>query len=304
MLMKPSTSFAPSRRPGLIFHIALLGILGGAAVYGLWYASQSEVGPGVLIALVPVLLVLGTAPWLTYRLYALRSAAYTLERDGIRLNWGLRQEVIPIDQIQWVRPARDYGAALPLPLLRWPGAVLGERTLSDQRKIEYMADRSHNLVLVATQQRIFALSPSQPAEFLRSYARYAELGSIRPLKAQSLFPSFLLARFSKDRPARWLVAGGLFLTLLLWVGAILAVPGQAQIPWHLSAPGLAAEYAPPMRLLLLPTLNSGAFVMDLLAGFFFYRKEEYKALSYLFWMTGLVTACLFAGGIFFILNFR
>ncbi len=300
--MNTSTSFAPSRRPGLFLHVVLLGILGGAATYGLWYASQSEVGPGVLIALVPVLLALGAGSWLIYRLYALRSAIYTLERDGMRLSWGLRQEIIPIDQIQWVRHARDYGTSLPLPWLRWPGAVLGERTLSDHRKIEYMADRSHDLILVATQQRIFALSPTRPAEFLRSYARYAELGSIRPLNAQSLYPSFLLARFWKDTPARWMVAGGLLVTLLLWVWVILAVPGRDQIPWHLSAPGQAAEFAQPMRLLLLPTLNSVVFVVDLLIGFFFYRKEEYKVLSHLFWISGLATAGLFGGGIFFILN--
>lgn len=301
--MKASSSFIPARRPGLIFHILILGILGGCSAYGLWQVSRSEVGPSVLLALAPTLLALGVFPWLSYCLYALHNATYTIERDGLRLHWGLRQEDIPIDQVQWVRPASDYGDRLPLPVLRWPGAVLGERRLADQRKIEYMADRSHDLVLVATRQHIFAISPSQPVDFISTYVRYAELGSISPLPAKSLYPAFLLARFWQDRSARALVLGGLFVTLMLWVRVILAIPGLAEIPWHLTAPNQAKELAPSLRLLLLPTLNLGAFVFDLVIGFFFYRRDEYKVLSYLFWLAGLVTACLFGGGIFFILNF-
>lgn len=301
--MNQATSFIPVRRPGLIFHVATLGVLGGIGAYGLWQASRAEVGPGILLALAPALLALGGGPWLSYTLYALQNAYYTIERDGLSLHWGLRQEDIPIDQVQWVRSAKDYGGTLPLPLLRLPGAILGERTLADQRKIEFMADRSKNLVLIATQQRIYAISPSQPEEFLRTYARYAELGSISPLPAQSLYPAFLLARFWKDRLARGLVVSGSMVTLLLWVWAILVVPGRADIPWHLTAPGQAAELAPSLRLLLLPTLNLGVFVLDLVLGFFFYRREEYRVLGYLFWIVGLVTAVLFGAGVFFILTF-
>ncbi len=300
--MNSFSVFTPSRRGGIVFHVAILVILGGGAVYGLWQAGRAAVGPNFLLALLPALLALGIFPWLGYGLYALRDASYTLERDGLRLHWGLRQEDIPIDQIQWVRPASEYGA-LPLPLLRWPGAVLGERILADQRKIEYLADRSSNLLLVATHQRIFALSPSQPAEFLRAYERYAELGSIVSIPAQSQYPAFLLSRIWQERPARWILLGGWAGALLLWVWVILAIPGRSQIPWYLTATGQAGEFVPAVRLLLLPTLNLGVSVFDLVLGFFFFRRSEYKVLAYLFWLVGLIVTCLFGGGIFFILNF-
>jgi hypothetical protein len=298
--------FSPAKRNGLIFHIVVFAVLGGSAAYGLWLAANAEIGLSFILALLPALLALAAFPVLAYRLYALYGAHYTIRRDGMSLRWGLRQEDIPIDQIVSVRSSSEYlrsqtnAGILPRPMLGWPGAVLGVRALPDKRKIEFMADRSQDLILVSTQRTVYAISPSQPEEFLRAYARFSELGAIVSLPAQSLHPSFLLARFWADGPARTFVLVGTTAIFLLWLWVMLVVPGRSQIPWYLDASGQPAEFVPAVRLMLLPTLALGVYVLDLMLGFFFFRRQEYKVLAYLFWFAGIVTVSLFGVGVFFI----
>ena len=51
---------------------------------------------------------------------------------------------------------------------------------------------------------------------------------------------------------------------------------------HFGFSGAAVEFAPAVRLLLLPIINSAFFVADLALGMFLYRRIELRPLSYLF----------------------
>ncbi len=290
-------------------------VLVALAVWGFLQAARTSIGPLFLLYLIPVLIVVSLAPVLAYRAFSLLRAYYVLERDGIRLYWGLRSEVIPMSAVVWVRPARELEQALPLPFFRWPGSVIGIRQVAGKERLEFFAARSTDLVVIATPERIFAVSPENPDEFLQTYQQQNELGSITPLEQQSIYPSFLLSRVWNARPARYLLIGGLLLNLALITWVSLVVPGLTQV--RLGYDPLA-EPIPGIQLLLLPFLSGIFFVLDLLVGLFFFRRTapqffagapaeagaltSWQVLAYLLWGSGAVTAALFLVAVFFILQ--
>ena len=300
--MKDEFIFYPPIRWGLIVHAAGALLLAGAGGYGLWQAFHALISPIFLIYLIPSFLALGLAVWLVYRAYALRGAFYTLERDGLKLHWGLRLEDIPMDTVVWARPADDLETKLPLPWQRIPGSILGSRNLPGVGTVEFMASSWHGIVLVATQERIYAISPRDPGAFLSTFQRYMELGSLSPLPARSIFPTILLARVWEARPARYMILLGLVFSLLLLVGVSLAVPGRDQVSLGFTPALTPHDPVPAVRLMLLPVLNGFFFLADLLLGLFFFRQDEGQSLAYLVWGGGALTSLLFLLGMVFVLQ--
>jgi len=297
-----TTLFYPSHRFGLIFHALAMLALGVGGAWGLYKATRAEVGPTFLLFLLLTLLAFSLVPLLAYRAYALWKASYTLERDGIRLRWGLREEVIPMDVVRWVRPADEIGYLLSFPRVRWPGAVLGIRRLPDGSQVEFMAAQTRPLVLIAAFGRVFAISPADPDRFLRTYQRLNELGSLTPLPSRSLYPAFLLARVWANKLARYLILVGLILSLLLLVVVSLLVPSRPVISLGFNPDGTPTVPIPSIRMLLLPFLNTFFYLADLLGGLFFYRREGGQDLAFLLWGSGVLTALFFLGALIFILG--
>ncbi len=294
--------FRPPARHGYVVHLTAILALLVVGGLGLWQAFSSDVGPAFVTFLLPAILFLGLAVLLGYRAYALRGAYYALERDGFRLHWGLRTEVIPINAITWVGLAGELGDNLPLPALRLPGSILGTRRMSGLGPVEFMAARTSDLVLIITHERTYAISPADPLAFLQAFQRLIELGSLRPLESQSIYPTFFLARVWETRLARSLILAGLFLTLLSLVWTSLAVSGRQQILMGFDLNGKPRDLVPAVRLMLLPVLSSMIYLVDLLLGLFFFREEENRLLAYLLWAGGVLAPFLFLIGVFYMLS--
>lgn len=355
--MEDESLFPPARRAGLIFQIVLALLLIAVSVWSLSRALNTQLGPLFLLYLFPALVSAALVPLLAYRFYALWRAYYLLGRDGLYLHWGLRAETIPIDQVRWVRRSgealADYsdvepghrtplpGAgeneqkptaptpSLPLPWLRWPGGVLGSRNLPARNfpgftRVEYMADRTRDLILIAAGEAIFAISPADTQGFLDAYRRCSELGSTSPLPASSIHPTFLIARVWGTLVARYLIITGLVLNLALLAAVTIAIPARAQVILGFLE---TAEPVPAIRLMLLPFLSVVFFLADFFLGLFFfrfdYREHERrqgqvdepeierqavlnqflngKVLAYLLWGSGVLTSLFFLVAVGFIL---
>lgn len=294
--------FYPERRLGLALHLALALLLVLLAGWGFWRTAQATLGPQILLYGLPAFLALLLLPLVAYRAYALQTAHYRLERDGIYLRWGLRYEVIPMDNVSWVRPASDLGSSLPLPWLRWPGAVLGLCRLSDGQPVEYLAAETRHLLIIATPKGFFAISPQDPAAFLETYHSLTELGSLSPLSPRSEYPSFLVARLWRTPSARYLLLGGLVVNLALFTWVNLAIPRRSQVILSF----VRGESVPAVRLLLLPILSGFFYLLDLFLGSFLYRRAEArqqaadissatvaKTLAHLLWISAFLIALLF-----------
>lgn len=300
--MVDSLSFYPPHRLGLVIQIAallLLIIIGGL---GLWLTVQSTIGPGFLLYLIPVLLAFILIPLISYRAYSLWRASYLLERDGIYLRWGLREEIIPMDQVTWVRLEENLDRDLPRPWFRWPGAILGVRTMPDGASIEYLAAQSNQLIVISAAEHLFAISPSNPEEFMLAYHRFAELGSLTPLTARSAYPANLMRRIWGTPYARYLLLGGLLASILLLVLVSLYIPNLTTVSLRLNQDGSPTEMLPSVYLLLLPFLNGVLFSASVFLGMYVFRTDELRALAYLLWGSGLFTAFLFLISVLFVIN--
>jgi hypothetical protein len=246
-------------------------------------------------------LMLGIVAWIlaAYRLFALWRATYILERDGLRLRWGLRAEDLPLEAIEWIRPADELGFPLPLPLFTWPGAILGGHTVPDLGMVEFLASERDRLLLLATPQRIYAISPEDPRAFMRSFRRVLELGSLTPLAPFSAQPAAFLQRVWQNTLARWFLLTGLVLSLALLTLVSLVIPTRNEVALGYTPQGQPLPPVPSQRLMLLPMLALMAYVGDLLVGMYFFRRENGQALAYLLWAAGVLTPLLLIMAVFF-----
>ena len=265
-------------------------ILVFAAVGGYFFvlATQNPSGLGFLFQMVIALVIFAPLPLFLYRLYALLSAVYILGRDGLMIRWGLRREDIPLREIEWMRPADELGFRLPLPWLRWPGAILGFRTVPELGRVEFLSSDLPHMILVATPEKVYAISPADDVQFMSLFRQINELGSLSPIEAQSVYPTVLLGRVWEDRLARLLILASLGIGLVLLAIVAIAVPGLETLPW--TEPGTTA---PAERLLLLPILDGIIWLFNLLMGIFLYRRgADLQFAAYLLWGSAGLTGLL------------
>ncbi len=290
--MPAASVFAPPRRRGLIVNAAAFVVLAALCAGCLLVGLRQSVGGYFVLLMLLSLLFFAPMLMVLYRGYALLRARYLIEREGLRLRWGLRAEDIPIHQVEWVRRASDLAYPLPMPLLRWPGALLGNLRVRELGPVEFMAAGSETLLLIATPLKVFAISPEDPNAFLRAFRSTIELGSIEPLNSLSVQPAAYAQQIWQDRLARWLVALSLVFGMLLFIAVSLAIPGRTQISLGYNPDGSPLPAGPAEQLLLLAVLGAFVVVVDLLGGLFFYRQEGGQVAAYLLWGAGVLTPLL------------
>ena len=261
--------YPPPKQLGLLIHAILILILGGLAGWGIWNLTFTEVGPNFVIFLLDTLLALVPLPLFVYRAYALSRADYILDRDSLEIRWGLRNEDIPLTDIEWLRPATDLTMPLRLPWLPIPGAVLGTRRHPDLGVVEFLAADPRNLLLVATTKRVYAISPTDAAQFAQTFARTIEMGSLLPAEAKSVYPSFIFSRAWDNTMARFLWLSGLFLNIGLAVWVILTIPTLNQVSLGFASSGTTLSPSPASQLILLPIESSFLWLVGLFTGLVF-----------------------------------
>jgi len=281
--------FSPPRRQGLILHSGIALLLAAADAVSFFYAAQQAVGSYFVLLLLLSLALLAPFIFICYRGYALAQAHYLLERDGLRLRWGLRAEDIPLPEIEWVRPASDLAFRLPLPFLPIPGSILGTINVADLGPVEFMAADLGSMLLIATPHKVYAISPADPQGFVAAFQRVVEMGSLSPLSPATTLPAAYLQSVWSDRPARMLSLTGLLFTVALFVVVGLVIPSHSSIALGWLSSGLPVKPGPPERLLLLPVLGTFTYVLDLLVGLYLYRFLPLRPVSFLLWVGAVIT---------------
>lgn len=294
--------YPPPKQFGLLLHAILILVLVGLASWGIWNLTRAEVGPNFVIFLLDVLLALVPVPLLVYRAYALMRADYILDRDSLELRWGLRDEDIPLTDIEWLRPASDLTTPLRLPWLPIPGSMLGLRRHPDLGVVEFLAADAKNLLLVATSKRVYAISPANAAKFAQTFARTIEMGSLTPAEAKSVYPSFIFSNAWDNPLVRFLWLAGLFLNIGLVVWVLMTIPTLSLVSLGFSPSGVALSPSPAEQLILLPIVSSFMFFVGLAAGLYFYRWETHRTLAVIIWISSSLTSLLFLLAVFFIIS--
>jgi len=294
--------FPPPKQLGLLVHIILILVLLGLAGWGIWNLTFTEVGPNFVIFLLDTLLSLVPLPLFVYRAYALMRADYILDRDSLEIRWGLRDEDIPLTDIEWLRPASDLTTPLRLPWLPIPGAVLGTRRHPDLGVVEYLAADPRNILLVATSKRVYAISPSSAAKFAQTFARTIEMGSLLPAEAKSVYPSFIFSRAWENGLVRFLWLAGLFLNIGLSVWVMLAIPTLTQISLGFAPSGATLPPSPAGQMVLLPIESVFLYLVGLFGGMYFYRWDTHRVLAVIIWASSALTSLMFLLAVLFIIS--
>ncbi|HSV86919.1 MAG TPA: PH domain-containing protein [Levilinea sp.] len=293
------TDFPPPRRTGVILQTALALVSGFASGAAIWAAIQQPAGIEFVLLLLLSLVFLFPLGIFLYRAYALLGSSYTLDRDGLRLRWGLRAEDIPLPQIEWVRPASDMGFRMPLPFGALPGGILGTHIVEGLGPVEYIASDNRKLLLIAIPEKIFAISPDHPNAFSRTFQRTIELGSLSPMPSRSALPATFIRRVYSDRAARMLILSGLALTVILFVGVSLLIPTLTEVVVAFDNQGQPLDTTTPRWLLLLPVLATFIYVADLTGGLFFFRNPHTQPVAYLLWSGGIIAPLLLMAALIF-----
>lgn len=290
-------NFNPDRRLGLVFHLVIVLLLAGVSAAGFFFSLNNPSGPYSILILGLAAVLLLPLPFFAYRLYALLRAGYRLERNGLQVRWGLRQEDIPLNQVEWIRGIDELGIHIPSPAFSTPGAILGKRTIADLGEIEFMASIRRHCLAIATPDKILVISPSNPKEFLRLFQQAMELGSLDPIKPQSVEPNAFLSQVWSDRLLRRLLLAGLALTILLFVVVAILIPNLSRTAIGFSASGEATLASTPAQLLLLPILAAICFALDALGAFYFYKRTLHQPISYLLGAASILTPILLLGSV-------
>jgi hypothetical protein len=293
--------FRPIRNRGIAVHLGAL-LLNLAAVGFLVILALSQSIRGFFILyLIASILIFIPVPIVSYRLFALLRASYTVFRDGISLQWGVRSEEIPMQDIEWVRMADDLAFELPFPNFIVQGAVLGVRQHRDLGLIEFIASTTHPMVLIATSAQIYAISPSDPNGFIDAFYRNMEMGSIEQIQPKTSRGEMLVGSLFGDKLARNLILLGSILTIGLLVAVSFIIPTRESIPLGFNPIGQTAETSPSERLLLLPVLSLLMLFADLGLGSYLYRKAGYRIAAYFAFASMLIMPLSFLGLILFII---
>lgn len=285
-------TFEPERKKGVIFHTIVLIAILAIGSFVLWVAMTRAQG-GLFVSLMILLLfIFIVLPFVGYRAFALLNASYSLERDGLRLKWGLRLEDIPLNTVEWVRLANESGFHLLLPPLTWEGAILGHSNVKDLGEVEFIASDAKKLVLIATSSKVLAISPKDSKAFVSAFQRILELGSLSPIPSRSARPAAFLRQVWQDRIAKALLPVNFLLTLLLAIYTGFMVATHNRIPLGFSPNGKPFEAGPSEQILLLPVMGVLVLITNVVMGLFFFRKEEARITSYLLWFGGVISPAL------------
>jgi hypothetical protein len=251
----------------------------------------------VLWVLLP-LICIPLAALVAYRLYGLITSNYRLDRNGFYLRWGFSEERLPIQSIASAVPLEREMISGGYPrTFRWPGLIVGHRRLHDGGPVEFFASTSMDeMVLIRSEHGAFAISPPARDEFVDRFKTALRSGPLEQWSHVSRRPNFVLTRLWSDPRARALILIGALLPVsLLSYLVVSASTLPFQVPFGFDPSGAPETLVPPGRLLLLPLAAGLCWMIDLVLGWWSYRREEYRLLAYLIWAFSILIGGLFWG---------
>lgn len=290
---KERLSFPPPKRPGLMLQSAAALLFAAAGLAFFYFASREELG------LIFVALLLGGLAWaapaimLGRRVQALRNADYQLDREGLRILWGGREEHIPMDHIQWVRLEETLEAPLALPRWRWPGAVLGKRRHAAWGEMEFLASRGDELVLIGAGKRVFVISPEGRDDFIQGFREMIELGSLKGMQARSMTSAYLLQEISQSSKAWILLAVSALINLCALLLAAWQAPQIESISLGFSPRGAPLPAVPGVQIFLLPIASLTFFAATFVLAGAVQRRDPASPYPFILFGANLLASALF-----------
>ncbi len=288
-------SFSPYPTRSSLILLALALISGAAATWLVTAMPQ----PGSLSRLFFLLLgLLATLALLITALYGATIALrlhYHLNRNGLVIQWGLTQQLIPFDSIKKIVPGQNLPPLLHSRVLNLAGLRFGWGELAEYGPLKiYATTPPDHSLLVVTPEQSYLISPQAPESFLKAWQARQELGPTQhwPLGARRHWP--LNLPLLMDPLLFWLLGLAALLCLALFGYLALSfasLPDSVAI--HFNALGQADRIVNKSGLLVLPAGGVLVLAFNALLGSLLYHRE--KMAAYLLWGTAVVMqVCLWA----------
>jgi|LDZU01.1.fsa_nt_gi hypothetical protein len=262
----------------LVLCLLLSGLSSGSIIVA---SSMQNAGYRIIGYILGILFSLPIFFFL-FQLFQISRSKYKIDRDGLTIFWGFQKMVMPIHEIEWIRPYDQMGYAVPLPALERMGIFTGKIFFRDLGDILFFATSQQDAFLIGTSQEVLFLSPIDPQAFQKGIQEAVYLGSITPLERKSINVESP-ARVVRSNLGLYLPLGiGVFLTLLLFIlfGFVINARDSIQI-------GLV-RFEPASGIIIIPLLSLILNTVNAFLSPKFFKKENLKLYAYLLAYAGPV----------------
>ena len=273
-----SSEYFPPKRKSLVLNIVVALLLIGAVLFLLISGSMTDQNILAIILTSSGLVLLLPLALAVYRIFTISTTVYKLGRDALEITWGLRRELLPMGELEWVHPVSDFETPLPLPFSRIRGSFYGETTIKGLGKTIFAATEPGQMVLIKRENDYLVISPENAVKFSQAYQQLTQLGSLTSVEAESENLRMLWQRVMTDAWAKGLLLTGFFSSAILILTSVVIVAVRTQITW------VTLEVVPSARLFLLGLIGLFFGIFNTLYGLLLYLQERMdRKLVYLLW---------------------
>ena len=293
-------TFRPVLIEGLALNLLLTAVCIVMMALSFNFFSAQQPGPLFFLSFLVAIALLVPIGFFAYRVYALVTATYELTRNSLRLRWGLRSEMIPLTEINWIRTPAELNLDIPWPFLPTPGAYIGSVAVADHDEVEFMASSLRTMLFIGTPTAIYGISPRLPSLFMTAYERMLQLGILTEAERQTIQPADWFVSSFKNRVLRFSMVLSLLTVVLLalWLGFRLSRAEFVQFGWN--AAGTLRDPVPVGSAMILPLLSGLFWAINFVAGVRLYRSDELQRTAEILWGSSIPICVLFLLAGFFV----
>ena len=128
------------------------------------------------------------------------------------------------------------------------------------------------------------------------------MGSLQPVEAKSVYPSFVVTQAWESGIARYLWLTALFLNIGLFIWASLIIPTTPRVALGQQFAGSSLETVPSSQLIIFPVASLLLAIIGWIAGLYFYRWDRERVLAFIIWGSSTLTSLLFLLAVLFIIT--
>ncbi len=268
--------FLPPKTKALVINSILAVLLILIILFFLVYASYIGEGWLAIVFIALGLLLLVPLFVTIYRIFTIITTNYRLTRDALEIKWGLRRELIPLREIEWVHPVSDFQTPLPLPYGKIRASFYDEIDINGLGKTLFVATKPDQMVLIKLSKAYIVLSPEDKEAFTQTFIELSQMGSLESPEAESEDLKMLWRRVIEDKKAKNLLILTAVSLFVLIAMAVVIVAIDTPVVWVDMIP------VPPTRLFLLALLGLLFSLLNTIFALFLYLQERSgKAIVYL-----------------------
>ncbi len=224
------------------------------------------------VVLLALLLLLAA---LAYRLVAVFTLVYEIDRNGVYITWSGHRAIVPLNQIEHLDIGTP-GARMPWRFIQGIGGYWGQgRTANGQPLHLFTTRPPRKCLLLQTSDAVYAISPAAQDAFVQDLEQRRKLGVVKPLVAKVETSRLLAYDFWNDQITRRAVVLAFGLNLLM-LGILAArYPDLAvAVSMQFDPSGQALDLRPRHQVLLLPLAAFLISVINMVLGLILYQRER------------------------------